>query len=411
MPLLAQNVTIPDSIFLYALIDVGVDTNEDSLISFSEAEAVTNLDVSNDGSTEKINSMQGIEAFIHLDTLFCGGNNLDSLNLSMNLSLRYAHCRKNRIKNLIVDHCTLLEYLHAGNNSLRSVMLTDNVALNHLNLSHNVLTFIDVSANTALEHLNFGSLTNNNLPSLDISKNVLLKYLDCSGSRLTSLDISNNSSLNYLYCNQNDITALDVSNNKSLLEVSCYQNDLTALDFSNNYILFKLFCESNKLTSLKVHGPHIIAPYLDRLYCSGNQLTSLDLSGVSGLSDLRIKNMPSLGGVCVWELPFPTSGLRLDTTGSPNVYFTDNCEAIGIQSNLQTKISIFPNPFTDLITIELAGLRKYEIKITSTKGQLVQAFHLDGSRLELDLSTYTKGIYFITVSFDESVITKRIVKL
>ncbi len=39
-------VTIPDTAFLYALIHEGVDTNGDSLISYAEAEAVTELNVS-----------------------------------------------------------------------------------------------------------------------------------------------------------------------------------------------------------------------------------------------------------------------------------------------------------------------------------------------------------------------------
>ncbi len=46
LPLFSQTVSIPDSIFLIALIDEGVDTNGDNLISYTEAEAVMNLDVS-----------------------------------------------------------------------------------------------------------------------------------------------------------------------------------------------------------------------------------------------------------------------------------------------------------------------------------------------------------------------------
>jgi hypothetical protein len=36
--------------------------------------------------------------------------------------------------------------------------------------------------------------------------------------------------------------------------------------------------------------------------------------------------MPSLHEVCVWEMPFPPlEGLKLEKTGSPNVYFTTEC--------------------------------------------------------------------------------------
>jgi hypothetical protein len=36
--------------------------------------------------------------------------------------------------------------------------------------------------------------------------------------------------------------------------------------------------------------------------------------------------MPSLYNVCVWEMPFPPVGVGVDTTNSPNVYFTSNCK-------------------------------------------------------------------------------------
>jgi hypothetical protein len=39
-------VSIPDIAFLHALIDEGVDTNEESLISYAEAESINYMDVS-----------------------------------------------------------------------------------------------------------------------------------------------------------------------------------------------------------------------------------------------------------------------------------------------------------------------------------------------------------------------------
>ena len=90
----AQNVNIPDTEFLNALIEEGVDTNEDGLISFEEAEAVTSLDVGGYtciggpgggcGFHGEISNLAGIEAFINLDSLKISGNNIDSIDLSMN---------------------------------------------------------------------------------------------------------------------------------------------------------------------------------------------------------------------------------------------------------------------------------------------------------------------------------------
>jgi hypothetical protein len=76
-------------------------------------------------------------------------------------------------------------------------------------------------------------------------------------------------------------------------------------------------------------------PNLRWLDCSGNPITELDISininlGKSGPDKnwdpaIGLYGMPSLGQVCVWTMPFPPEGVTIDTTNSPNVYFTTEC--------------------------------------------------------------------------------------
>ena len=86
------NVKIPDDNFLNALIESGIDTDEDGKISYSEAESVISLDISGDSISE----MTGIEKFINLDTLMCYSNQLTTLNLSYNINLEYLDCHFNQ---------------------------------------------------------------------------------------------------------------------------------------------------------------------------------------------------------------------------------------------------------------------------------------------------------------------------
>ena len=65
----------------------------------------------------------------------------------------------------------------------------------------------------------------NNLTSLDVSKNIALKVLWCEKNNLTSLDVSKNTALTVLDCHQNSLTSLDVS-----------QTAVTSLDASGNQI-------------------------------------------------------------------------------------------------------------------------------------------------------------------------------
>ena len=98
---------------------------------------------------------------------------------------------------------------------------------------------------------------NNQLTSLDVSKNTALTYLDCHSNQLTSLDVSKNTALTQLYCKNNQLTKLDVSKNTALTELNCSNNQLTKLDVSKNTTLFYLGCFNNQLTSLDISNTEI----------------------------------------------------------------------------------------------------------------------------------------------------------
>ena len=65
------------------------------------------------------------------------------------------------------------------------------------------------------------------------------------------------------------------------------------------------------------------------------KLSSLDISKSTDLlrsggyaNGLYLNDMPSLYEICVWIMPFPpvdAPGI-VDTEGSPNVFFTTDCE-------------------------------------------------------------------------------------
>ena len=79
-----------------------------------------------------------------------------------------------------------------------------------------------IEAFTALTEL---YLADNQLTSLDISKNIALTVLQCDNNQLTSLDISKNIALTELLCDNNQLTSLDVSKNSTLFRLSCVSNN------------------------------------------------------------------------------------------------------------------------------------------------------------------------------------------
>jgi len=51
----------------------------------------------------------------------------------------------------------------------------------------------------------------------------------------------------------------------------------------------------------------------------------LDITNNTALYWLNIMNITTLYKVCVWEMPFPPTGVAILMEGSPNVYFTTDC--------------------------------------------------------------------------------------
>ena len=87
----------------------------------------------------------------------------------------------------------------------------------------------------------------NQLTSLNVSKNTALTKLYCRDNQLTSVDVSKNTALTKLYCRDNQLTSVDVSENTALTELDCSNNQLTSLDVSKNTALTKLECYGNQI--------------------------------------------------------------------------------------------------------------------------------------------------------------------
>jgi Leucine-rich repeat (LRR) protein len=129
-----------------------------------------------------------------------------------------------------------------------------------------------------------------------------LDTLRCHYNQLSSLDLSNNTSLTFLHCNENQLSSLDVSACNALRRLVCERNLLTKLDVSNN-------------------------TFLEKVICSKNQLSTLDISHHTALMRIGLRDNPNLQEVCVWTMSFPPEDMTISTEGSPNVYFTIDCNS------------------------------------------------------------------------------------
>jgi 3-phytase len=72
---------------------------------------------------------------------------------------------------------------------------------------------------------------------------------------------------------------------------------------------------------------------------------------------------------------------------------------------------IYPNPANKMINIVLKGEAKYTIEITSVNGQLMLNRELEGAANQVDISSFQKGIYFITIRSKDFITTRKIIKM
>lgn len=90
------------------------DTNDDNCLTIEEAAAVTNIKVENKGIT----SLDGIELFGALQSLYCEKNKISKLDLTGLPNLFELRCEGNKIEELDFSKCRILYDVRIGNNCI-----------------------------------------------------------------------------------------------------------------------------------------------------------------------------------------------------------------------------------------------------------------------------------------------------
>ena len=245
-----------------------------------------------------------------------------------------------------IEYFTSLTRLVFYNNQVTSLDVSKNTELVNLGCANNRLTSLDISRNTKLQVLYCYS---NMLTSLDVSRNTELVQIVCAFNKLKSLDVSNNKKLNSMNTDGNQLTSLNVSGAAALTDLHFRSNCLTDVDLSHNTALTYLDCDDNRLTNLDLSN----IPELSTLYCNGNRLTSLNLSANSKLGSLNCEGnrMPLLDISANTSLEYLTCGGQIvsaDMTETGGMYRLDLAALVGTDLvNRVTVTSVTPDvPFS-----------------------------------------------------------------
>jgi len=86
---------------------------------------------------------------------------------------------------------------------------------------------------------------------------------------------------------------------------------------------------------------------------------------------------------------------------------------VGIEeSNLATKIDVYPNPSTNEfnVSIELNVDQNFIVNIYDLKGSLVKSYNMNSPQFIIDLKDFESGMYILEINLDYGVIRKQLIK-
>ena len=192
-----------------------------------------------------------VSGLARLSSLKLYNANLTNIDVSKNEALRELWVSNNSISSINVSNNKDLDILNCSNNLLTSLDVSKNSNLMNLSCTDNKLTTLNISANTKLATL-YCSV--NQLSNIDVRSNKDLQVLWCVQTGISNLDITNNTNLSDLRCDNNNLTTLDLSHNTKLRDFSCSSNKIkNTIDISNNILLRYIDLKNNpELTEIKV---------------------------------------------------------------------------------------------------------------------------------------------------------------
>ena len=83
---------------------------------------------------------------------------------------------------------------------------------------------------------------------------------------------------------------------------------------------------------------------------------------------------------------------------------------VSIEENTKANVSVYPNPAKDFIKLSAIGGQSSVVRIYNCIGTIVEEMEIDSEDVEIDISEYNSGIYFININGENGNVIKKFVK-
>lgn len=250
----------------------GTATNDVGLTYFRSNVTPTDVYTLEFPDDSNITSIANLSTYTNLKTLDVTFQNLTSLNLTGNGSIKQVYCDNNDLSSLDLSNNNVITTISCTNNNLSSLNLTNMSVLTYLNCTNCTLPSLSLTTNTSLQYL---TAHINNLTSLNLTNNTSLLTLDVSENQLSSLSLTANTALQIVNIGTNSLTgAYDISTNTALVDFNCESNTISSLTgLSSLSNLQKLTITNNSFSSINLSSLNNLTEF----YASVNSLTSVTM--------------------------------------------------------------------------------------------------------------------------------------
>jgi len=343
----SQSTTyIPDDVFEQKLIDLGYDNILDNYVLTANINSIENLILDN----EVNHSFPGFDVINNYIPFEIDGAIYDLTGIEDFTSLVSLDVGFNRISSLDLSNNYSLASLDCEYNDILSELILPSSGPNG---SESPLGFIYGRINrissidlTNSPNLHTAYFQRNLIPQVNLQFNPLLETLILSRNLVTEINVCNNPLLYFFNIDYNNITELDISNNPLLIYMKGHNTSLSCVRVSN------------------LDNPYLDDPYISPYYWFDE--------GVEFLLDCGFENQ---------------------------------CELLGFSEQELSNFSIYPNPTTDYINIDCSSLESVSVYNIIGK-EVIKA----NNQNRIDVSTLSKGVYFIKVSDGINSSTKKFIK-
>jgi hypothetical protein len=125
-------------------------------------------------------------------------------------------------------------------------------------------------------------------------------------------------------------------------------------------------------------------------------------------------DLTSLGNVDSLSFSLSSTDNGLYGMNTPAYFAMDNFTtsdvAVGINEISSLEFSAYPNPVSSSLTLNLGSVQNANITIFDATGRAVLTENMNGLSKSFDVSALTSGVYFVSVSGNEFMTTKKFIK-